>query len=153
MNRSLLGLIVLALVVAIVAIPALASGSDGKGRVIELSGVTTSMGVALDAKPKGDSAGDIGYVVGKLTKNGKPFGRFHGTCFLFAKETSHCTFTAGLPDGQLILESSYGPGFNTGATALEAIVGGTGAYEGARGQGRDSEVGQNGLRLHLELLP
>ena len=80
MKRSLLGLIVLALVAAIAAIPSLASGKDSKGRVIDLSGVTTSIGVALDAKPKGDSAGDIGYVAGKLTKNGKPFGRFHGTC-------------------------------------------------------------------------
>jgi hypothetical protein len=153
MKRTLLGLIVPALVAAAVAIPSLASGSGNKGRVIDLTGVTTSMGVALDVKPKGDSPGDIGYVAGKLSKNGRPFGRYHGICFVIAKGTSHCTFTAGLPDGQLMLESSYGPGFNTGATVLESIVGGTGAYEGARGQGRDSEVGQNGLRFHLELLP
>jgi hypothetical protein len=153
MKRNLLGLIVLALVAAIAAIPSLASGGDSKGRVIDLSGVTTSMGVALDAKPAGDSSGDIGYVAGKLSKNGRPFGRFHGVCFVIAKGTSHCTFTAGLPDGQLMLESSYGPGFNTGATALEAVVGGTGAYAGARGEVHDSEVGKDGLRLHIELLP
>lgn len=153
MKRTLLGLILLALVAAVAAIPSLASGGDSKGRTIDLTGVTTSMGVALDAKPAGDSPGDIGYVAGKLSRNGRPFGRFHGICFVIAKGTSHCTFTAGLPDGQLMLEASYGPGFNTGATALESIVGGTGAYVGARGQGHDSEIGKNGLRLHLELLP
>jgi hypothetical protein len=111
------------------------------------------MGVTLDVKPTGDSPGDIGYVAGKLSKDGRPFGRFHGVCFVFAKGTSHCSYTLGLPDGQLMLEASYGPGFNTSATVLESIVGGTSAYDGARGQGRDAEVGRNGLRFHLELLP
>ena len=40
---------------------------------------------------------------------------------------------------------------NVGDVAHEAIVGGTGAYEGARGQGDDRELGNKGL-LHLHLL-
>lgn len=63
------------------------------------------------------------------------------------------TFVLGLRDGQIILTSGYGPGLNTGAVAHEAITGGTGAYQNARGQGDDREVGNTGLKLHLLLLP
>jgi len=153
MKRSLLGLAVLALVAAVVAFPSLASDNGNSGRTLDLSGVMTSYGVAVDAKPVGESAGDIGYVVGKLFQKGKPFGRYHGVCFTIARNTSHCTFTAGLPDGQLLLEASYGPGFNVGSSAIESITGGTGAYKGARGQVRDTEVGNTGLRMQIELLP
>jgi hypothetical protein len=153
MKRSLIGLALLALVSAVVAIPSIASGAGSSGRTMDLAGVMTSYGVAVDVKPAGESAGDIGYVIGKLSRNGQPFGRYHGVCFTLARGTSHCTFTAGLPDGQLLLEASYGPGFNEGSTALESIIGGTGAYKGARGQVRDTEVGNTGLRMHIELLP
>jgi len=44
-----------------------------------------------------------------------------------------------------------GPGMNVGNTAHVAIVGGTGAYEGADGQGDDRETGSKG-QLHLHLL-
>jgi hypothetical protein len=42
---------------------------------------------------------------------------------------------------------------NVGNTAHEAIVGGTGAYEGARGQADDREVSATKLELKLHLLP
>jgi hypothetical protein len=66
--------------------------------------------------------------------------------------SSQCSFTLGLPDGQILIQAAYGPGFNTGAVAREAIVGGTGAYAGARGQGRDRELSNSKLAFHLELI-
>ena len=42
--------------------------------------------------------------------------------------------------------------FNTGSVALEAVVGGTGSYVGARGQGRDREVTSTELAVHLRLI-
>jgi hypothetical protein len=66
--------------------------------------------------------------------------------------SSQCSFTLGLPDGQILIQAAYGPGFNTGAVAREAIVGGTGAYAGARGQGRDRELSNTNLAFHLELI-
>jgi hypothetical protein len=92
-------------------------------------------------------------VSGRLFEKGKPVGRYHGVCFSISANSSQCSFTAGLPGGQLLLAASYGPGFNTGKTALEPITGGTGAYTGARGGVRDTEVGSTGLRMHIDLLP
>lgn len=153
MKRNLLGLAALTLVTCAAAIPSLASGSANDGRTIDLTGVMTATKVVVDVKPAGYSAGDIGYVSGKLLELGKPVGRYHGVCFNISAGSSQCSFTAGLPGGQLLLEASYGPGFNTGKTALEPITGGTGVYTGARGVVRDTEVGNTGLRMHVELLP
>jgi hypothetical protein len=152
MNRNLLLLAAVAIACA-AAIPSLASGRISDGRTIDLTGVMTDSRVVVDVKPAGYSAGDIGYVSGKLFEKGKPVGRYHGVCFNISAGSSQCSFTAGLPGGQLLLAASYGPGFNTGKTALEPITGGTGAYTGARGVVRDTEVGNTGLRMHIELLP
>jgi hypothetical protein len=153
MKRNLLGLAALALVACAVAIPSLASGSASDGRTIDVTGLVTGTKVAVDVKPAGDSPGDIGYESGKLFEKGKPVGRFHGVCFNISAGSSQCSFTAGLPGGQLMIAASYGAGYNTGSTALEPITGGSGAYAGARGVVRDTEVGNTGLRMHIELLP
>ena len=153
MKRNLLGLAAFALIACAVAIPSLASGSGSHGRTIDLTGVMTAARIAVDVKPAGDSVGDIGYVYGKLFEKGKPVGRYHGVCFNISAGSSQCSFTAGLPGGQLMLAGSYGPGYNTGNIALEPIIGGSGVYAGARGVARDTEVGNTGLRMHIELLP
>ena len=97
------------------------------------------------------SPGDLGYVTGKFFKAGKPFGRYTGVCAQLNGGNQQCTFVLGLPDGQIVSTAGYGPGMNVGNTAREAIVGGTGAYEGAHGQGDDRETGNKG-QLHLHLL-
>jgi hypothetical protein len=102
-------------------------------------------------KPTRPSPGDLGYVTGKLFKAGKSLGRYTGVCAQLNGGNQQCTFVLGLPDGQIITTAGYGPGMNVGNTAHEAIVGGTGAYEGARGQGDDRESGSMGY-LHLQLL-
>jgi hypothetical protein len=123
---------------------------------LDLTSIMTSFRLAVDvkppgAKPAGPSAGDLGYVTGKLFRGGKPFGRYTGVCAQLTGGNQQCTFVLGLPDGQVISTAGYGPGMNVGNTAHEAIVGGTGAYEGARGQGDDRETGSKG-KLHLHLL-
>lgn len=123
---------------------------------LDLTSVMTSFRLAVTAKPAGakparPSAGDLGYVTGKLFKAGKPFGRYTGVCAQLNGGNQQCTFVLGLPDGQIISTAGYGPGMNVGNTAHEAIVGGTGAYEGAHGQGDDREIGTKG-ELHLNLL-
>jgi hypothetical protein len=79
-------------------------------------------------------------------------GRFQGVCTALPRSSQQCSFTVGLPGGQIVVEAGYGPGFNVGSTALEAVIGGTGRYVGARGQGRDRELGSSKLAFHLELL-
>jgi hypothetical protein len=111
----------------------------------------TGFHVALDAKPAGQSAGDIGYETGNLLAHDKPVGRFQGVCTQMPHASSQCSFTLGLSGGQILMQASYGPGFNTGNVAREAIIGGTGAYAGAHGEGRDRELGNTRLAFHLEL--
>jgi hypothetical protein len=149
MKRLLLALVSLALVASAVAV---ASTAASGGKTLDLTGTVTAFHVALDAKPTGQSAGDIGYEIGNLHAHGKPIGRFQGVCTQLPHASSQCSFTLGLPDGQILIQAAYGPGFNTGAVASEAIVGGTGAYAGARGQGRDRELSNTKLAFHLELI-
>jgi hypothetical protein len=139
-----------AVAAALLAVTSTAASSAGK--TLDLTGTVTGFHVALDAKPAGQSPGDIGYETGKLFAHGKPAGRFQGVCTQLPRASSQCSFTLGLPAGQILVQASYGPNFNTGNVAREAIIGGTGAYAGARGQGRDRELSNTKLAFHLELI-
>jgi hypothetical protein len=149
MNPRLIFLTALLAVASILAIAGRAAGSSST--TLDLTGVVTGFHVALDAKPAGPSPGDIGYTGGVIYEHGKRVGRFQGTCTTLPQSSQQCSFSLGLPGGQLIVESAYGPSFNTGPVALEAVTGGTGTYAGARGQGRDREVTNTKLAFHLEL--
>jgi hypothetical protein len=127
------------------------SASSSAPRTLDLTGTVTGSRSTLDASPPGPSPGDMGYTTGVLFENGKQIGRFQGVCTMLPRSSQQCSFTLGLPRGQLIVESGYGPGFNTGSVALEAVVGGTGAYAGVHGQGRDREVTNTKLAFRLEL--
>lgn len=153
MKRGVFALVALALAAAAASAVAVTStAASGVAETLDLTGTVTGFHVALDAKPAGDSAGDIGYEVGTLFARGKRVGRFQGVCTQFPHASSQCSFTLGLPDGQILLQAAYGPGFNTGDVAREAVVGGTGAYARSRGEGRDRELGNTRLAFHLELV-
>lgn len=145
-----LSLVVLA-VLATIAVAAGSTSANSGGKTLDLGGTVTGFHVSLDAKPAGQSAGDIGYETGNLFAHGKRVGRFQGVCTQMPQSSSQCSFTLGLAGGQILLDASYGPGFNAGNLAREAIVGGTGAYAGARGQGLDRELSTTKLSFHLEL--
>ena len=149
-RRTTLAMVAVAIAVASAVAVTNTSASSG-GPTLDLTGAVTGFHVALDAKPAGQSAGDIGYELGTVSAHGKRIGRFQGVCTQLPQASSQCAFTLGLPDGQLLIQAAYGPGFNTGAVAREAIVGGTGAYAGSRGQGRDRELSNTKLAFHLEL--
>lgn len=139
-----------ALAAALVAVTS--TGATNGAKNLDLTGTVTGFRVVLDAKPTGQSAGDIGYETGNLFEHGKPAGRFQGVCTQLPRASSQCSFTLGLAGGQILIQASYGPGFNTGNVAREAVIGGTGAYVGARGQGRDRELSNTKLAFDLELI-
>jgi hypothetical protein len=151
-HRRRITLIAFTLAAAAASIIAVTStAASNSGTTLDLTGTVTEFHVALDAKPAGQSAGDIGYELGTVSAHGKRIGRFQGVCTQLPQESSQCAFTLGLPDGQILIQAAYGPGFNTGNIAREAIIGGTGVYAGIRGQGRDREVSNTKLAFHLEL--
>jgi hypothetical protein len=149
MKHRLVVFVALAAAAAVLAVTS--SAASGTSKTLDLTGIVTGFHVALDAKPAGHSPGDIGYEIGRLFDHGKPAGRFQGVCTQLPQNSSQCSFTLGLPDGQILLQAAYGPGFNTGNVAEEAIVGGTGAYAGARGEGRDRELSNTRLAFRLQL--
>jgi hypothetical protein len=148
-------LVVLAVLVTVAAVGSALAVTNARARggnqKLDLTGIVTGFHIALDAKPSGHSPGDIGYETGNLFAHGKPAGRFQGICTQLPHASSQCSFTLGLAAGQILIDAAYGPDFNTGNLAREAIVGGTGAYAGARGQGRDRELSNTKLAFHLEL--
>jgi hypothetical protein len=150
MKRRLIVIAALAVVATSIAVVS-SSASGGTANTLDLTGKVTSFHTAYDAKPAGPSAGDVGYVTGLLFKSGKRVGRYQGICTVLPQSSQECSFTLGLPGGQIVLEAGYGPGLNIGSVALEAVVGGTGTYAGARGQARDREVTNTKLAFHLEL--
>ena len=83
-------------------------------RTIHLTATMTSFTSAVDAKPTGPSAGDLGYVGGRLYRGGKLAGRYSGVCAQLPAGIQQCTFILGLPDGQIVLAAGYGPAMNTG---------------------------------------
>ena len=145
----------ISLIVAVLAVAAIVgvtgTAASSGSTTIDLAGTVTGFHVSLDAKPAGQSAGDIGYESGDLFAHGKQVGRFQGVCTQLPQSSSQCSFTLGLAGGQILIEASYGPGFNTGTVAREAIIGGTGAYADARGQGLDRELSATKFAFHLEL--
>src|SRR5262249_26058914 len=117
-------LVAAALVIAGSILTLSSSASSGAGKTPDLSGTVTGFHTALDAKPAGPSPGDIGYTTGIVFEHGQRVGRFQGVCTALPRSSQQCTFTLGLPGGQIVVEAGYGPSFNTGSVALEAVVGG-----------------------------
>jgi hypothetical protein len=86
-----------------------------------------------DNAPPGDSAGDVLTFANPLfdESNTRQVGTNQGYCVrVVAGQSWECLWTAFLENGQLTVE---GPFFDTKGSTL-AITGGTGDFQGARGQ-------------------
>jgi allene oxide cyclase len=87
----------------------------------------------VDLGPKGDSLGDeiaFGNPIFNAV-NKKQIGHDQWTCFrAIVGKSYECIWTVALAGGQITVE---GP-FNDASDSVMAITGGTGVYEGARGQ-------------------
>ncbi len=91
--------------------------------------------VTTDNGPQGDSVGDILTFSNKLfdESNTREVGTNQGYCVrVVAGQSYECFWTAFFDEGQITVE---GPFFDTKGSTL-AITGGTGDFQGARGQMR-----------------
>ncbi len=87
----------------------------------------------VDNEPPGDSAGDVLTFANLLfdAANTTQVGTDQGYCVrVVAGQSFECTWTAFLSEGQLTVT---GPFYDTQGSVL-AITGGTGAFQGARGE-------------------
>jgi hypothetical protein len=105
--------------------------------------IRDSVQTTLDLGDKGPSQGDQFTYHGKIftKKDGREIGRFTGGCTTFSAapglpEDSECTLFYLLPKGRLMtrLVASTADVFS-GRPVVFAVLGGTGAYRAARGDG------------------
>jgi hypothetical protein len=92
-----------------------------------------STDAVTDNTPPGDSAGDVLTFANELydESNTRKVGTNQGYCVrVVAGQSWECLWTSFLENGQLTVE---GPFFDTKGSTL-AITGGTGSFNGARGQ-------------------
>ncbi|MDQ2717626.1 MAG: dirigent protein [Chloroflexota bacterium] len=106
----------------------------------------------LDVPPAGDSLGDQFYFNDPVfnASNSKLIGSDQGICFRMGRQhANECHWTTYLPEGQISVE---GP-FDFPANSTVAIIGGTGAYQNARGEmtlhTRDPQGSQFDFFFHL----
>ena len=95
--------------------------------------------VVTDLGRSGPSTGDLFSFHGQVFthKGGPQVGRFGGTCTtLGAGRDLSCSASFRLREGQLIVQGVFPAArFYSGRTVALAVLGGTGAYAGAGGEG------------------
>lgn len=144
MNRRL----PIAVLVVVAGVPAaLAVGADSAPSRATTLRVAFKIDAAklIDAAPHGNSPGDVAVLSGTLRAPGtsQVIGHYHGTCTTMKPASdSECTFTWALAGGQITTIAAYGDNFNGQRVVQDAIVGGTGRYRDARGQGIGKETGE-----------
>jgi len=120
------------------------SASPAAQRAIKLDANITT------AKRSGSSALASGELRSPTTHN--KVGSFLLDCVNIPPQNGECTITFALRDGHIAILASYGLGFSGKSTATDPIVGGTGAYQSARGYDNEIETGQKTLRFTLHLM-
>jgi hypothetical protein len=105
----------------------------------------------VDQRPRGFSPGDMQIFGGRLVSDGQTRGRVQAYCVVVSSFNQECSFTYSLDGGQIAAVVGYGKGLSAKKSSTDPIVGGTGAYEGARGEISDSEAGprKDDLIIHL----
>jgi hypothetical protein len=99
----------------------------------------TSINDLVDTGPSGFSPGDLYVFSDRLFLGSAPdeqIGTSDGRCVLIdpAAFRFDCSITAKLPEGEIMFAGTFT--LVEGTTSVGAIVGGTGAYRKARGEGR-----------------
>ena len=113
-----------------------AGSASSTGRTIELVGIQQQF-IAPPAPHAGDRLLFTSAVYNRGAEFGRPagarVGRATGVCTVTSDDDPpavQCTFTAHVPDGQIVAVGEGDPGKHV---SRWAIVGGIGAYAGARG--------------------
>ena len=156
MSKSLIILVVA--VSAASVLPLTASSAATGGSFTIDSRLDAKSATNVDAKPRGESAGDLNVFSTSLTRDGHPAGRAE---YVQTLVDSHYRGISNrvdllLSDGTLELQGAglekRPPGGAKPAPETDlAIIGGTGAYAGARGAVRVTDTSRTTQRLTVTL--
>ena len=105
----------------------------------------------VDNAPKGKKAGRgdlIVYANPVFDRQGTQVGTDHGVCTVLSSSQSQCEATLALPKGQIVTHGLQGM-----TSSFEvAVIGGTGAYAGARGTMTARPIKDGGSTILINLL-
>lgn len=146
MKRTAIGLSAVAAIGIAAAVPAIGQSQAPGERTITLNARTTSVKLAdPHMRPR---AGDVLVSVSVLrSEAGRKVGTSHLSCVItrparnFGRSVYQCTGTDRLRDGSLSFSLVARLGVDRIITA--AVTGGTGAYDGARGEAVNTTTGEN----------
>jgi len=145
-------------VLALVTAGISAGGGTARTLVLEVR-VEKASFVGNDIAPKGHSAGDTFTFSGSVTRAGKAFGRYEDVDVAVDEKIQGVVRNAALllPDGTLVIQGAGGnvaaSGWKPSVGDAFAVVGGTGAYAGARGTVHPKDLSDSVLRLTIQLSP
>lgn len=140
------------------AVPLASAPAAPSGSFILVAGLDRHSMVRVDARPKGTSPGDVFVFSTSLRRDGKPDGRGEFVQTVVDPRFRGISMRADLllSDGTLQLQgaglSRRAPGGTKPSAETDmAIVGGTGAYAGARGSVKLVPAGRTTQRLEIAL--
>jgi hypothetical protein len=136
---------------ALVAAPSQASHKD---RTLTLTGKTLAVEQVDEGKP-GPSLGDRQILTEDVYRNGKRIGASDIECTVVRVEApkfaAQCSNTTSLPGGQITAQGIVTSDQIEQAPFVQAVTGGTGAYEGVGGELTVDEAGDGPAKLTFEL--
>ena len=145
MRRTAICLAATAALGTAIAIPSISQSQSPGERTITLTARTKSVKLADPSlRP---AAGDVLVSVSVLRREGARVGTAHLSCVItrpartFGRSTYQCTGTDKLRDGSLSFSLVGRLGVQRVITA--AVTGGTGAYDGARGEAVNTNKSEN----------
>ena len=146
----------LLLAAALVAAALIASPSQAshKHDVLTLTGKTLA-NEQIDVGKPGPSLGDMNVITEDVYRKGKRVGTSDIACTVvriqMPKFAAQCHATTTLPGGQITTQGIVTSDQIEQAPFVQAVTGGTGAYEGATGELTVDEAGDGPATLTFEL--
>src|SRR5690348_914462 len=157
MRKTILSLGGAAAAVALISGAGLAAASTtaapAHGQTITLKATQVSL-VCIPVpgqKPGKEVPGDQCVFSEKLTRNGAPYGHSAVHCTVVTLNDLVCTAAWMLPQGQIAVAGDGGS--TTGTRKIIPVAGGTGAYDGARGDVLITNTSGSTSTVVFHLLP
>jgi hypothetical protein len=152
--RMLLAALAALAVIAAAVIASPSEASHYPSKDFTLTGETLNV-EEIDAGEPGPSVGDQQIITEDVYRNGKRVGTSDIDCTVvrvqMPKFAVQCLNTTSLPGGQITAQGIVTSDQFEQVPFVQAVTGGTGAYEGVRGELHVDEVGDKPAELTFEL--
>jgi len=128
------------------------AGAGAGGKTMSLVTVDSGLEQFVDTGERGESPGDTGYFQELLydrTRRAKAIGHSEIMCAFLGEDAARCSATFFFPEGKI----EVGGAIHFRRSFRVPVLGGTGAYAGARGEVTVTEINETRDRTVIRLLP